>query len=1163
MAVTKRGVGSGRINPDLLANLGHELQSLTIEEDDRGAEKITSRPRSQSEAWLLPSIKVQQSQAWHGFDIQDSRTVGDSLPKLYRRSERFRRGLNTKLLEAIKCRDDLEVQRLLDQGANPNATCHRECISACHLAALAGGEALSLLHARHADMMRYDLLGRTPLHFAAWEGNIAQVALLLDMHKGLRDKIKHQISLDAIQEIKAINSHFQELANVRCKLGEITPKHLNAWQDTLDENTFRTEINFPLIKAGWTPLHAASANARPHCVRLLLAAGSDPNVRDFGGRSALDVAGFACYNGRQINPNNFAEVIKLLLKANPGNRSINQLKISHTPLHTAVEVGSIEGIAELLAVGASVSCLNQDGLTPLHLCVKKKQKDHLQIFLNKDVENASVVDKDGQTILHTAVRAKWVPGVCIALAAGAHPLAVAQYGETPFHLAAALGNVDIFSEIIEANGVRENINFKNAVHKTALFKAVEKGHTECVRKLLKYGASISETASQKMNVIHVAAKLGHADVLKLLLERSYTVTTDIINSRTAHDGKGFGPIHFAVWNNHPECVKLLLSKNACLILKTLCGPDKLSTPLHIAAMKNNLEIAKILLKFSTAIVHEVNNLGWTPLHTASHYKSRDVIFFLLKEGANLATITRGQTMLRKTAMEMIMNNLSKPTEFMEEVFDSCIHDNDLNLHEPQYQVTVDYSILITDTKDALSKTLPDYTLPINHNMGQMTVVDAIIGSGNRQKQNRLLLHPLIESFLCLKWRALLPFFCMIIIVYIAFVIALTGFVLSTFYDTDTEKSIPYTYDSGPWASITFAALSILVVQELFYYKFSRRYFGQFETWVKLSTIFLAIILMMYHDVRYLDKVWYRNVAALALLLSWVELMFLLSGFPNWGYYVPMFSQVSSKVVKILLTFGFLIIGFSLGFMIEFHAEGPFENPFAALVKTMVMMASEFDYDDLIDNIKEKKGLAPSLIPVRIIFLGFLIFTAIVLMNLMVGVAVNDLQNLEFLGNIRKTEKQVEFLAFLENIRKYLRLHRLLPACILKKFIVEKKITLCPSERSCKYYRKLPRHIRESIFEIAQEQKRHTDVEHDTKTYNTKLNEIYKAIVKRSKEEELSNTKVLIEEQQNGKQDMELIVAELKKQLDLHFERTIELFNIKTDSILNKLKGVGNEGIIEV
>ncbi|XP_037296255.1 transient receptor potential channel pyrexia isoform X2 [Manduca sexta] len=916
------------------------------------------------------------------------------------------------------------------------------------------------------------------------------------MHKGLRDKIKHQISLDAIQEIKAINSHFQELANVRCKLGEITPKHLNAWQDTLDENTFRTEINFPLIKAGWTPLHAASANARPHCVRLLLAAGSDPNVRDFGGRSALDVAGFACYNGRQINPNNFAEVIKLLLKANPGNRSINQLKISHTPLHTAVEVGSIEGIAELLAVGASVSCLNQDGLTPLHLCVKKKQKDHLQIFLNKDVENASVVDKDGQTILHTAVRAKWVPGVCIALAAGAHPLAVAQYGETPFHLAAALGNVDIFSEIIEANGVRENINFKNAVHKTALFKAVEKGHTECVRKLLKYGASISETASQKMNVIHVAAKLGHADVLKLLLERSYTVTTDIINSRTAHDGKGFGPIHFAVWNNHPECVKLLLSKNACLILKTLCGPDKLSTPLHIAAMKNNLEIAKILLKFSTAIVHEVNNLGWTPLHTASHYKSRDVIFFLLKEGANLATITRGQTMLRKTAMEMIMNNLSKPTEFMEEVFDSCIHDNDLNLHEPQYQVTVDYSILITDTKDALSKTLPDYTLPINHNMGQMTVVDAIIGSGNRQKQNRLLLHPLIESFLCLKWRALLPFFCMIIIVYIAFVIALTGFVLSTFYDTDTEKSIPYTYDSGPWASITFAALSILVVQELFYYKFSRRYFGQFETWI-------------------------------------------------------------------LLTFGFLIIGFSLGFMIEFHAEGPFENPFAALVKTMVMMASEFDYDDLIDNIKEKKGLAPSLIPVRIIFLGFLIFTAIVLMNLMVGVAVNDLQNLEFLGNIRKTEKQVEFLAFLENIRKYLRLHRLLPACILKKFIVEKKITLCPSERSCKYYRKLPRHIRESIFEIAQEQKRHTDVEHDTKTYNTKLNEIYKAIVKRSKEEELSNTKVLIEEQQNGKQDMELIVAELKKQLDLHFERTIELFNIKTDSILNKLKGVGNEGIIEV
>lgn len=81
---------------------------------------------------------------------------------------------------------------------------------------------------------------------------------------------------------------------------------------------------------------------------------------------------------------------------------------------------------------------------------------------------------------------------------------------------------------------------------------------------------------------------------------------------------------------------------------------------------------------------------------------------------------------------------------------------------------------------------------------------------------------------------------------------------------------------------------------------SSRYFLQLETWVKFGSLALAVILPYSVVVVNLNDVveWPRHVATLALLLSWLEMMFLLSRFPNWGYYVLMFGKVASNVVKV-------------------------------------------------------------------------------------------------------------------------------------------------------------------------------------------------------------------------------------------------------------------------
>lgn len=83
---------------------------------------------------------------------------------------------------------------------------------------------------------------------------------------------------------------------------------------------------------------------------------------------------------------------------------------------------------------------------------------------------------------------------------------------------------------------------------------------------------------------------------------------------------------------------------------------------------------------------------------------------------------------------------------------------------------------------------------------------------------------------------------------------------------------------------------------------SSRYFLQMETIIKLSSIFFASILpatVFYKSLQ--NAVWPRHVATVALLLSWIEMMFLLSRFPNWGYYVLMFGKVATNVVKVRLS----------------------------------------------------------------------------------------------------------------------------------------------------------------------------------------------------------------------------------------------------------------------
>lgn len=108
-----------------------------------------------------------------------------------------------------------------------------------------------------------------------------------------------------------------------------------------------------------------------------------------------------------------------------------------------------------------------------------------------------------------------------------------------------------------------------------------------------------------------------------------------------------------------------------------------------------------------------------------------------------------------------------------------------------------------------------------------------------------------------------------------------------------------------------------------------------------------------------------------------------------------------------MTFGCLIVGFSLSFAIVFHGKDQFDTFWKAIVSTVVMMIGEYEYTDLFNSTTStedndnKEGFLP--ITARTVLFSFIILTSIILINLMTGLAVSDIQALE---------KEVQYIEFI-------------------------------------------------------------------------------------------------------------------------------------------------------
>ena len=144
--------------------------------------------------------------------------------------------------------------------------------------------------------------------------------------------------------------------------------------------------------------------------------------------------------------------------------------------------------------------------------------------------------------------------------------------------------------------------------------------------------------------------------LCLAVERGYNKLVEMLVARHCStallDRDGLSPLHLAAILGHQDIVRILLENRAEVDAPNTNRGD---TPLHLAASNRQIHIVRLLVKYG-ASVDAVNKNGQTPLMYAAAKGDAEAVRALIAGGANIRAVDRtGNTALLSHASSAWLN----------------------------------------------------------------------------------------------------------------------------------------------------------------------------------------------------------------------------------------------------------------------------------------------------------------------------------------------------------------------------------------------------------------------------------------------------------------------------------------------------------------------------
>ena len=166
-------------------------------------------------------------------------------------------------------------------------------------------------------------------------------------------------------------------------------------------------------------------------------------------------------------------------------------------------------------------------------------------------------------------------------------------------------------------------------------------------------------------------------------------------------------------------------------------------------------------------------------------------------------------------------------------------------------------------------------------------------------------------------------------------------------------------------------------------------------WIEIATYIGTILTVIPFSAKSqtcgIREDWQWNVGVVTFMLSFLVLLLLFQKFPKFGIYVVMFNRIIFTILDFALVFVFFWLAFAFGFHFLFANRASFGSWWESVIKVLVMMIGEYEYESLF--YPEEGGFENANFYTGISYLLFFIFVVIMsitIMNLLVGLAVDDI-----------------------------------------------------------------------------------------------------------------------------------------------------------------------------
>nr|XP_019580618.1 PREDICTED: transient receptor potential cation channel subfamily A member 1 [Rhinolophus sinicus] len=914
---------------------------------------------------------------------------------------------NTPLHWAAEKNQVESVKFLLSEGANPNLR-NSNMMAPLHLAVqgLHNQVVKVLIEHNGTNINLEGENGNTAVIIACSKDNSEALQMLLN--KGAKPCKSNKWGCFPVHQ--AAFSGAKKCMEIILKYGE--------------ENGYNRQAHINFVNNGKSsPLHMAVQSGDLEMIKMCLDNGAQLELIENGKCTALH---FAATQGA-------TEIVKLMISSYSGSSDIVNARDGNeeTLLHRASLFDHHELAEYLISVGADINSTDSEGRSPLLLATASASWNVVNLLLSKGA-HVDIKDHLGRNFLHLTV-------------------------QQPY------GLKNLQPEFMQMQHIKELVMDEDNDGCTPLHYACRQGVPVSVNNLLNFNVSIHSKSKDKKSPLHFAASYGRINTCQRLLQ-------DMSDTRLLNEGDlhGMTPLHLAAKNGHDKVVQLLLRRGALFLsdhngwtalhhaslggytqtMKVIldtnlkCATDQRdeegNTALHFAATEGHAKAVALLLSYDADIV--LNKQQASFLHMAIHNKRKEVVLTAIrsKRWEECIKVFHHNSPSNKCP---IMEMVEYLPECMKVLLDFCMMPSTEEKSCQDYHIEYNF-IYLQEPLEYTRKTSTEDVVTYE----PLTTLNAMV----QHNRIELLNHPVCKEYLLMKWLAygfrahllnlgsyclgLLPMTFLVINIKPGMAFNSTGII----NETSDHSEILDTKNSYPikvcmilvFLSSLFGYCKELI--QIFQQK--RNYFLDHSNgieWIIYTTSIIFVSPLFMGIPAHVQ--W--QCGAIAIYLYWMNFLFYLQRFENCGIFIVMLEVIMKTLLRSTVVFIFLLLAFGLSFYVLLSIQDAFSSPVLSIIQTFSMMLGDINYRDAFLEPFLRNELAYPILSFAQLII-FTMFVPIVLMNLLIGLAVGDIAEVQKHALLKRIAMQVELHTNLE---------KKLPLWFLRK-VDQKSIIVYPNRR---------------------------------------------------------------------------------------------------------------------